>query len=79
MDIDGTKLTQLTINSASCSHPTWSNNHEKIAFVSEMDGNRELYMVNVDSSNLQRLTNNELRILDLIFQDRIIRNSMNLK
>ena len=38
--------------------PSWSPNGRQIAFTSNRDGNPELYIVDVDGSNLTRLTHN---------------------
>src|SRR5205807_1353061 len=40
------------------STPTWSPDGNKIAFVSYLDGNGEIYVVNTDGSQVTRLTNN---------------------
>ncbi|MBM3242790.1 hypothetical protein FJZ31_41545 [Candidatus Poribacteria bacterium] len=41
---------------------TWTQGVEaKIAFVSERDGNLEIYVMNVDGSNPVKLTNNPAR------------------
>jgi serine/threonine-protein kinase len=45
-------LTQLEVDTA----PAPSPDGERIAFMSQRDGNWEIYMVNSDGSNLQRLT-----------------------
>ena len=36
----------------------WSPDGSKIAFVSDRDGNDEIYVMNADGSNQTRLTNN---------------------
>ena len=65
MNGDGTNQRRLTNNGAADSHPTWSRGGGRIAFVSERDGNREIYAMDyVDSDgdgngdNLVNLTNN---------------------
>ncbi|MFA6109684.1 MAG: leucine-rich repeat domain-containing protein [Candidatus Latescibacterota bacterium] len=37
----------------------WSPDDQKVAFVSNRDGNRELYVVNIDGSGLTRLTHDD--------------------
>jgi len=39
--------------------PSWSPDGTRITFHSERHGNREIYVMNADLSNLKRLTNNE--------------------
>jgi Tol biopolymer transport system component len=43
--------------------PSWSPDGKKIAFASYRDGNWVLYIINVDGSNLQPLTDTRLRYL----------------
>ncbi|MBN1976782.1 MAG: PD40 domain-containing protein [Anaerolineae bacterium] len=56
MDVDGSNRRNLTENSASDVHPTWSPDGRYIAFASNRDGNFEIYVVDVDGSNLRNLT-----------------------
>ena len=37
-------------------HPSWSPDGERIAFASEMEGNFEIYVMDADGENQQRLT-----------------------
>jgi Tol biopolymer transport system component len=56
MNIDGTgqrKLTRLSDGDGSFS---WSPDGQRIAFVSDRDGNDEVYVINVDGSGLSNLT-----------------------
>jgi TolB protein len=47
-------------------HPTWSPNGEYIVFSARVDGNKDLYRINSDGSNLLRMTTN---YTDDIFPD----------
>lgn len=53
MNASGGGQQQLTNNSALDSWPAWSPNGNKIAFVSERDGNREIYIMNSDGAGTQ--------------------------
>ncbi len=48
----------ITEHPANDLYPIWSPDSSKIAFDSNRDGNREIYMMDADGSNLKRLTNN---------------------
>ncbi|MGB5850471.1 MAG: hypothetical protein WBH40_18420 [Ignavibacteriaceae bacterium] len=50
----------ITLITVSFCNSTTSTNEGsgKIAFYSERDGNAEIYIINADGTNLQRLTNN---------------------
>ena len=52
---DDTGHTNIT-NVGSDSFPAWSPNGKTIAFSREVDGNVDIYTMNVDGSNVQRLT-----------------------
>ena len=54
---DGTGKTQLTYH-PSDSHPSWSPDNRRIAFNSDRDGNPEIYVMNVDGTALNNVTNN---------------------
>jgi Tol biopolymer transport system component len=56
MNSDG-NLTRLTNHPSRDTHPTWSPDGQRIAFMSERDGNEEIYVMNADGSNQIRLTN----------------------
>ncbi|MCX6022029.1 MAG: hypothetical protein NTZ05_09935, partial [Chloroflexi bacterium] len=48
---------RLTQNSAIENSPAWSPDSKQIAFVSDRDGNLEIYAMNADGTNQRRLTN----------------------
>ena len=58
MNADGSNQTRLTNNPAIDISPSFSADGSKIAFVSNRDGNQEIYVMNADGSNQTRLTNN---------------------
>jgi hypothetical protein len=58
MTANGADPVRLTNNSARDESPAWSPDGLKIAFVSTRDGNREIYVMNVDGTNQTRLTTN---------------------
>lgn len=58
MTLGGTNpIVRLTTQSAVEGDPAWSPYGQRIAFVSERDGNPEIYTVRSDGSDLRRLTN----------------------
>jgi TolB protein len=58
MDADGTNVTVLTDSEGDDTTPAWSPDGEHIVFVSNRDGNRELYVMDADGRNEVNLTNN---------------------
>ena len=56
MNSDGAGQTGLTNQSQNDLHADWSPDGTKIAFSSESDGNREIYIMESDGSNQTRLT-----------------------
>ena len=57
MNPDGSGQANLTSNSTDDYDPVYASDGEKIAFVSERDGNAEIYVMNNDGSGQTRLTN----------------------
>jgi Tol biopolymer transport system component/DNA-binding winged helix-turn-helix (wHTH) protein len=51
-------LVRLTNNSAMDGRPVWSPDGSRIAFWSNRDGKKEIYVMDADGSNVKRLTNN---------------------
>ena len=56
INADGSAPTSLTNNAAHDFSPAWSPDGSRIAFVSDRDGNREIYTMNADGTNPVRLT-----------------------
>jgi TolB protein len=56
MNADGSGLRRLTHDMANDAQPAWHGN--RIAFVSERDGNSEIYVMKVDGSGRRNLTRN---------------------
>lgn len=51
-------LVRLTNNNAMDCEPAWSPDGNRLAFWSNRDGGKEIYLMNADGSNVKRLTNN---------------------
>ena len=58
MNRDGSSPTNLTNSPAYETFPTWSPDGLRIAFVSNRDGNFEIYVMNADGSNQTNLSKN---------------------
>jgi TolB protein len=58
MDADGRNVVRLAGNDADDDEPPWSPNGSRITFISNHDGNAEIYVMNADGSGLRNLTNN---------------------
>ena len=56
MSTDGSGQTRLTNNPAVDNVPVFSQDSKHIAFVSNRDGNYEIYMMGVDGTNPRNLT-----------------------
>jgi len=63
MDGDGSGLTNLTNNPAGDGQPVWSPDGSKILFVSDRDGNDEIYVMKADGSDPTNLTDNRHRMI----------------
>lgn len=59
---DGTELRSLTVIPGSDFDPAWSPDGERIAFASERDGKKEIYVLTVDSGAVTRLTDSPVGI-----------------
>jgi TolB protein len=57
MNADGTEVRRLTKDPALDDFPAWSPDGTTIAFVSNGDGNFEIYSMNADGTGVRRLTN----------------------
>jgi TolB protein len=55
---DGSGLANLTSGQGREKEPAWSPDGNRLAFVSDRDGNHEIYVMNDDGSDLVRLTDN---------------------
>ncbi|MEN6478482.1 MAG: hypothetical protein ABFD20_02445 [Anaerolineales bacterium] len=55
---DGSDPMQLTDRTANDTSPVWSPDGKRIAFVSDRDGNREVYVMSADGSSQLNLTRN---------------------
>ena len=64
VDANGKNLTRLTHGGVNSS-PVWSPDGQEIAFVSTRDGQSDIYLMNVDGSNVRQLTNDRKRKIGL--------------
>jgi Tol biopolymer transport system component len=64
IDVDGSDPREVIARNRAMSAPDWSPDGARIAFASERDGNWEIYTMNADGSQPQRLTVNEAQDLD---------------
>jgi Tol biopolymer transport system component len=54
--VQRSRFHRLTYNNTNDFKPTWSPDGQKLAFVSERDGNMEIYLMDADGSHIRRLT-----------------------
>ncbi|MGI6368756.1 MAG: hypothetical protein ACOX2L_10470 [Anaerolineae bacterium] len=59
INTDGTNRTRLTQDEGDNTGPVWSPDGERLAFVSDRDGNREVYVMNADGSEPVNLTKHD--------------------
>jgi Tol biopolymer transport system component len=58
-DAEAYEIPQITFETSYEGQPAWSPDGSKIAFVSDRDGKPEIYLMDVDGSNQNRLTHSE--------------------
>lgn len=59
INADGTRLRQLTPDDKAKDYdPVWSPDDKKIAFVSERDGNTEIYVMDADGGHQRNISSN---------------------
>jgi TolB protein len=56
MNLDGSNITRITDNLSIVIQPDWSHNGDTIAFTSMKDGDKQIYTVNADGSDLLQIT-----------------------
>jgi TolB protein len=61
MDADGSHPKQLTSGVANNYFPDWSPDNERIAFVSDRDGNEDIYVMQMDGSQRRNISNHPAR------------------
>ena len=59
MEESGNKQTRLTYNEIPDYDPVWSPDGSTIAFVSELDGDADIFVMNDKGENQTRVTNND--------------------
>ncbi len=58
MKPDGADPLQLTFGPGNQTQPRWNPNGKRIAYISDADGNKEIYIMNADGGHIVNLTNN---------------------
>jgi TolB protein len=59
MNVDGTESRQITDGSGFDHAPNWMPDSETLIFMSNREGNYEIYLMDLQGENLVNLTNNE--------------------
>jgi Tol biopolymer transport system component len=62
--VDGSGDRRLTDNAADDEHPAWSGDGKTVAFVSDRDGNEEIYALDLTTNEETRLTENPGRDIE---------------
>jgi TolB protein len=62
--VDGSGDRRLTNNAADDEHPAWSGDGKTVAFVSDRDGNEEIYAIDLATREETRLTENPARDIE---------------
>ena len=57
MNVDGSNQTNISNHGGDDQYPRWFPNGTRIVFSSNRTGDYEIYVMNIDGTNLQNLTN----------------------
>src|SRR5690606_19029602 len=60
LDLNSGRVRKLIEGPGNNSYPTWSHDGSMLTFVSDRDGNKEIYVANWDGSDQRRLTYNDV-------------------
>ena len=67
MNADGSEKKQLTLDTANETNPAWIKGGKKIAFLSNKDGNNQIWEMNPDGTERKKLSNDEKDIEGFLF------------